>query len=167
MVFTDERKELYYYLEGDRVTLTEEMFQGIDPEKVQDILRVYDADRKRQERESRCFLSSRKRCMERCSQCKKKRDGKPLSIDMVKEKDCRLNVPMNMEEQVIRNECYQELHNIINELDEIERQIIMLCFYENKTEREIAGIIGFKQKRVNCRKHKILKKMKEYLQDFA
>ncbi|MCI5596935.1 MAG: SigF/SigG family RNA polymerase sporulation sigma factor [Lachnospiraceae bacterium] len=79
-------------------------------------------------------------------------DGKEISlIDKIpKEKD---------EEEEILN--HMALHQAMNNLTERERTLILLRYFQNKTQAEIAGVLKISQVQVSRLEKKILKKMRE------
>ena len=56
------------------------------------------------------------------------------------------------------------LEDLVNGLEEMERTIIQLRYYENKTQTEIANEVGISQVQVSRLEKKILKKMREAYQ---
>lgn len=55
------------------------------------------------------------------------------------------------------------IHKVIQELDEVDRAIIISVFYEDKSETEIAKQLNITQQAVNKRKKKILKELKSVI----
>lgn len=58
----------------------------------------------------------------------------------------------------------QQLHEAIRSLQEEERYLIIQLFYAERSERELAAELGLSQKAINKRRHKILEKMKKFLE---
>ena len=52
---------------------------------------------------------------------------------------------------------------LINDLPEPDRNLIECLFWEDRTEREIAGRLGITQQAVSKRKHRILDELRETL----
>ena len=52
------------------------------------------------------------------------------------------------------------LEEMLSKLDKKERQLIYMRYYQDKTQTEIAGILGVSQVQVSRLEKKILKKMK-------
>ena len=52
------------------------------------------------------------------------------------------------------------LEEMLLKLDKKERQLIYMRYYQDKTQTEIAGILGVSQVQVSRLEKKILKKMK-------
>jgi len=55
------------------------------------------------------------------------------------------------------------IDNLMNSLDEIEADIIRMRYYENRTQTEIANVIGVSQVQVSRMEKKILLKMRQQL----
>ena len=60
----------------------------------------------------------------------------------------------------------QQLHEAIQNLQKEEQYLIIQLFYADRSERELATELGISQKAVNKRRHKILEKMKKFLEKF-
>lgn len=69
----------------------------------------------------------------------------------------------NPEEDVIRKEAKEVVLQALKRLEENERQLILLRFFEELEYGEIAKVIGKKEGAVRVSTHRILKKMKSYI----
>jgi len=58
----------------------------------------------------------------------------------------------------------ERLHNCLKLLSESERELIIMLFFENKTERECAKFYGVNQKNINKKKAKVLCKLNKLLE---
>ncbi len=121
---------------------------------------------KRQSREKICRDGKGKRCHGDCSTCPHKPNGKPLSVECLEDDGILLSSSFSVEEYVINKELFQALNTAVNSLDEEEKDIIWLYFYENHTEEIVGEILGFCQKTINNRKRCIIKKLKKLLKDY-
>lgn len=131
-------------------------------------MRIYWADAKRQERETRCLNAGRKtRCNGKCSECSRTRDGQLLSTDQMREYGMLPQDSFSVETYMEQKERRQALYAAIDTLDEVDRQIILLIFIEGHSEREIEDSVGLKQSSINSRKYNTLRKLREMLKDFA
>ena len=65
------------------------------------------------------------------------------------------------EEEVITNKIV--VKQLLNELEERDREIILLRFFKEKTQTEVAKILGISQVQVSRIERKILEKMKSKL----
>ena len=69
------------------------------------------------------------------------------------------------EDTVIAQLEYEELYSSLDQLAPDERALIDALFFDGLTEREYASQSGISQKTVNNRKHRILGKLKNLLQN--
>ena len=119
---------------------------------------------KRQSREKICRDGKGNRCKGDCSTCPP--SGKPLSVESLQEVGLLPASSFSIEEYVIHKELHQALNTAVNSLDEEEKDIIWLYFYEGNTEAVISKILGCSQKTVNNKKRSIIEKLKELLKDY-
>lgn len=130
----------------------------------QEVTRLYESELKRLERESRCRNAKGTRCMKKCRNCDKQRDGAWLSLDQMIEVG-------NLPQDIFSVEAVFEEKELSEALDvAIERlsnrdQLIVVLFANGYTEREIASIIGVCQKTVNNRKELIFAELRAYLKN--
>lgn len=69
----------------------------------------------------------------------------------------------DIEEQVIRRERQEQVQYTLAKLDSLDRQIVMLRFFEELPTREIARIVDKKDGAVRVRLHRALAKLREIL----
>ena len=67
------------------------------------------------------------------------------------------------EEEIITNKL--TIKQLINDLEKREKEIILLRFYKEKTQSQVAKILGITQVQVSRIERKILEKMKEKLSE--
>lgn len=82
------------------------------------------------------------------------KDGKQLTIFE------KISTGRN-EEEIITNKLV--IRQLMNELEDREKQIILLRFFKEKTQTEVANILGISQVQVSRIERKILNNMKEKL----
>lgn len=70
----------------------------------------------------------------------------------------------SVEDMVLRKISAEKLYQALEELSEKERELIVELFFEEKTERELAAVLGISQPAVHKQKNKILKKLKTFLE---
>ncbi len=70
----------------------------------------------------------------------------------------------DVEEETYRKMLIEKLYSSIDFLSESERDLIIMLFFENKTERECAEFYGVNQKNINKKKAKILCKLNKLLE---
>lgn len=98
---------------------------------------------------------------------RKTRRKKELSLD--KFKDDGFDVPEGgalLDEVIADKLLLETLMTALDRLTDTERGLIDALFYEDKSEREVARETGVSQNTVNYRKHKILDKLKKFIENF-
>ena len=70
----------------------------------------------------------------------------------------------SVEDMVLRKISAEKLYQALTELSEKERELIVALFFEEKTERELAIVLGISQPAVHKQKNKIIKKLKTFLE---
>lgn len=121
---------------------------------------------KRQSREKICRDGKGNRCKGDCSTCPHKPSGKPLSVESLQEVSLLPASSFSVEEYVIHKELFQALNSAVSSLENQEKDIIWLYFYEGNTEAAIGKILGCSQKTVNNKKRSIIEKLQELLKDY-
>ncbi len=69
----------------------------------------------------------------------------------------------NVEKETDRKMFIERLYNCLELLSESERELIVMLYFENKTERECAEFYGINQKNINKKKVRILCKLNKLL----
>ncbi|MFM1581368.1 sigma-70 family RNA polymerase sigma factor [Helcococcus bovis] len=92
-----------------------------------------------------------------------------VRIDDSDEEKANLEIPSNIdiERDAMEHLRDEALYEALDKLDESERMLINLLFFNELTEREAAKQMGVSQKTVNNRKRKILEKLKTDLSDYS
>ena len=72
----------------------------------------------------------------------------------------------DVETIVLRKILQKQIHEAIRNLEEEEQYLIIQLFFMDRSEREPAEELGSSQKAVNKRRHKILGKLKKFLEKF-
>lgn len=70
----------------------------------------------------------------------------------------------NVENEAIQNVMIEKLKIALAGLSTEELSLINMLYSDLKSEREIAAILGISQKAVNKRKHRILERLKKFLE---
>ncbi|MGM9550015.1 MAG: RNA polymerase sigma factor [Faecousia sp.] len=73
-----------------------------------------------------------------------------------------LSLP-SMEEVMMSREIYEKLHRAVEALPKEERDLIHAIYFEGKSEREYAKILGISQNSTFKRRRKILSKLKKFM----
>lgn len=68
-------------------------------------------------------------------------------------------------EKLQKEELYKKLEKLLNNLSEIDRQIVEY-FKQDKTDAEIAKLIGSKRVTVNKKRHRIFSRLRDSLEDY-
>lgn len=90
-------------------------------------------------------------------------------VDDENEEKPSFDIPadIDIEQEAMEHLRDEALYEALKKLNEEERAIIHLLFFDDCTEREVAKKIGISQKTVNNRKKKILEKLKIDLKDYS
>ena len=150
-------QQRYLEIDGEQVAVTEEIYLAY-------MCPVW-AEKKRVERGGRCRDKNGNRCMEDCRFCHKYRDGRPVSLEQLREVGFDPADPADVQELVEDNLRNEALHTAIDNLTPDNRRIAVL-FSIGLSEREIAVQVGLSQKGVNKRKSKIFEQLEKDLENF-
>ena len=98
------------------------------------------------------------------------RKNKDFSYDMLTTddfngEDILISPDMSVEETVEHNMLLEKLKDCLSQLTKDELYLITALFFEGVSERKLSEITGIPQKTIDDRKHKILIKLKEYLEN--
>ena len=69
----------------------------------------------------------------------------------------------SVEEVIMTREIYEQLHRAVDALPREERDLIHAIYFEGKSEREYARILGISQNSTLKRRRKILSKLKKFM----
>lgn len=67
---------------------------------------------------------------------------------------------------VEKNESIQRVHFAISKLDEIDRQIVILRYFEEMSTQEVAQIVGIKDGALRVRIHRVMSKLKDIMEAY-
>ena len=98
------------------------------------------------------------------------RKNKDFSYDMLTTddfngEDILISQDMSVEETVEHNIMLEKLKDCLSQLTQNEMYLITALFFEGFSERKLSEITGIPQKTIDDRKHQILIKLKEYLEN--
>ena len=98
---------------------------------------------------------------------KRKKRGylRTYSIERAMEDGIDYPYSFTPEDIIMQQETNQKLYTAIDTLDEADRDIISLYYFEEFTERQIGTVLDMKQKTVNNHKNSSLKKMRTFLEE--
>ena len=71
-----------------------------------------------------------------------------------------------MEDQILKKIECEQLHKFLLELSKEEQWLIQELYFEERTEREVASVLGLSQKAINKRRQKILEKLRKLFELF-
>lgn len=71
-----------------------------------------------------------------------------------------------VEDEVIRRLMHESLYAALRLLTEDEHCLIVQLYFLGKTERELAELMALSQNSINKRRHKVLKKLRDLLENF-
>ena len=87
-----------------------------------------------------------------------------LTTDEFSGEDILIDDRVDVAEQAIQNILLIELRQALLKLSEEERDLIAALYFKGMTEREISRITSIPQKTINDRKHRILQKLRKFLE---
>lgn len=70
----------------------------------------------------------------------------------------------HFEEKIEKVEDTKRVQRALSHLDDLERQIIILHYFEDMTGREVAQVVGIKEGNLRVKTHRVLEKLKEILE---
>lgn len=93
--------------------------------------------------------------------------GREDSYERLTEQDIQfLDEEEKVEDQVMQKIECEMLHKALSLLSEKEERLICLLFFEERTEREVADMMGIYHNAVHKQKKRILQKLKNIMEDF-
>lgn len=155
----------YIKVDGKEVEVTKEQY--IDYRNFQSKERMQNI------RRTRCMIPNGKGGMRlcpktSCGECPHHRNGTPLSLDVLSE-DFNFDVEDPNEDviaEINKEEKETAVRNAIMKLDEIDRQIITMIFYEDLSEGQVAKKLRVSQSAIHQRKAKTFKILQEKLKNY-
>lgn len=92
--------------------------------------------------------------------------SREISYDrMIEEIGDTISTEFDVESLILSKEWHEKLHEVLCKLDGSERYLIMQLFFVGRTERDLGVELGVSQKAINKRCHKILKKMRDKMEN--
>ena len=166
-----KNKEFYVTIQGKKILVSEEVYRAY--------VRPIRAEQRQKRREWKCPVPGKKgnlvRCQEDCSKCKyalagNNARGNVLSLDTFKEEGVEiLDRDFDLEAMYIENEertsLQKEIRKAINALPKKQRQVIILMYLKNKTQEEIADLLGVQQPAISKLQARGTQRIKELLKN--
>ena len=67
----------------------------------------------------------------------------------------------SVEDQILKKIECEQLHKFLLELSKNSSRMFQELYFEERTEREVASVLGLSQKAINKRRQKILEKLRK------
>ena len=87
--------------------------------------------------------------------------GEKMTIPSREDSYERLQENRSVEDQILKKIECEQLHKFLLELSKEEQWLIQELYFEERTEREVASVLGLSQKAINKRRQKILEKLRK------
>ena len=164
----NKNNEYYLFINGEKVIVTEEVYRAY--------IRPVRAEQRARRREKKCCVLGEKgnlvRCTRDCETCEyaaagKKPSGSFLSLDGLMDAgfdaaDPNTDIERELVEREEKQEIKVKVQAAIAQLTPRQQEMVRLYYYEEKTEKEIADILGIKQPTVSEAIKGALERMKKY-----
>lgn len=161
----NEEKRFYLKVKGQEVEVSEAVYRAYK--------RADRAERKRKQRMWRCLVprekarkSFLKRCTKDCSRCPYGVQAKNsivsldgLREDGYEETDCKQDV----ESDLFAEEEKQALYQGIRRLSKRQQEIIRLIYFEEKSQEDVADILGITQGTVSVTLERAVENLKKII----
>ena len=164
-----EKKDKKYTLKvkGKEVEVNEEIYRAY--------IRPVQAEQRQKRRVWKCRVLSKSgnyyvRCTKKCETCpyylkRKSALGNVTSLDRLV--DCEVEIEDKnsdfeadyIEQQTIKEE-YAELHKVIRQLTSRQQEIVNMIYFEGKTQKEVAKVLGITQGAVSLALAKSIAQLK-------
>ena len=141
----EERANYYLYIDGQAVPVSEQVYRVYQHYERKEEYFSYDLKTEKFQKETATFLPSREDSYER-----------------LLEQDKQFAAPGKSVEQLATEHLEAEqVRFCLSELSEDERELILLLFYQEKTEQEVGNMLHISQQSVNKRKQTLLLKLRK------
>lgn len=71
----------------------------------------------------------------------------------------------NLEDEIGRKQQNLQVHKALSRLKEVDRQIVILRYFEEMTTYEVAKAVGMREGSLRVRLHRIIAKLKEIIEE--
>ena len=167
-----EKKEFYVVIKGEKIFVSEEVYRAY--------VRPIRKEQRKERRYWKCRIVGEAgklvRCNKKCSECQyaeagNKATGNILSLDKLLESGFEIaDKRLTPEELYIEKESgaslFKYLHSAIEKLPYKQRTVIELFYFQDKTQEEIALILGVKQPAVSKLLMRGLQGIKTFFEKF-
>lgn len=76
-----------------------------------------------------------------------------------------IEVNAQLEEKIDKLDNVDKIQKALNKLKDIERQMIILRYFEDLSQIEVARVMGLREGNVRVKTHRVLRKLKEILEE--
>jgi RNA polymerase sigma-70 factor (ECF subfamily) len=90
------------------------------------------------------------------------RKKKPIQLEAYHE----IESSENVEENILRQQHQTSVHVALAKLQDEEKQIVLLRYFEDMQTKEIASVLGIAEGALRVRMHRVLKKLKDLLPNY-
>ena len=141
----EANKQRYIYIEGQAVPVSEDVYRVCKHYERKEEYFSRDLKSERFQRITNTFLPSREDSYERLQE---------MAVQFPEEN-------RSVEDQILKKIECEQLHKFLLELSKEEQWLIQELYFEERTEREVASVLGLSQKAINKRRQKILEKLRK------
>ena len=146
----EERANYYLYIDGQTVPVSEQVYRVYQHYERKEEYFSYDLKVEKFQKETASFLPSREDSYER-----------------LLEQDKQFASPGKSVEQLAAEHLEAEqVRFCLSKLSEDERDLILLLFYQERTEQEVGNMLHISQQSVNKRKQTLLLKLRKIFEEF-
>ncbi len=146
----EERANYYLYIDGQAVPVSKQVYRVYQHYERKEEYFSYDLKTEKFQKETATFLPSREDSYER-----------------LLEQDKQFAAPGKSVEQIAAEHLEAEqVRFCLSKLSEDERELILLLFYQEKTEQEVGNTLHISQQSVNKRKQTLLLKLRKIFEEF-
>ena len=146
----EERANYYLYINGQAVPVSEQVYRVYQHYERKEEYFSYDLKTEKFQKETASFLPSREDSYER-----------------LLEQDKQFAAPGKSVEQLVSEHLEAEqIRFCLAQLTEVERELISLLFYQEKTEQEVGNMLNISHQAVNKRKQVLLLKLRKIFEEF-
>lgn len=147
---TEKNQQRYIYIEGQAIPVSEDVYRVCKHYNRKEEYFSYDLKTEKFQKETASFLPSREDSYER-----------------LLEKDQQFAAPGKSVEQLAAEHLEAEqVRFCLSKLSEDERELILLLFYQEKTEQEVANMLHISHQAVNKRKQALLLRLRIIFEEF-
>lgn len=146
----EERANYYLYIDGQAVPVSEQVYRVYQHYERKEEYFSYDLKTEKFQKDTATFLPSREDSYERLLEQEKQFTAPGKSVEQLASE--------HLEAEQVRF--------CLSKLSEDERELILLLFYQEKTEQEVGNTLHISHQAVNKRKQALLLKLRKIFEEF-